>query len=705
MKQWFMNLRMSVKLLILIGVGVLSFLVFGLKTASVVNRVKIGGPIYNEIIAEEYALAESTLPSASLATLDWYMRRVALRVEAGEYDTAQMLFQKYQKARERFAEVSAELKQRSPEAYAVLPLESEPAKQYLQMLDNQFVPAMQQRDWQTVLRVQSESAVHLRKYEVLMEESEQRLLDLVKKNEANATAEVNASKWQLAAVATIALLIMGAIGFVSIRQILLSTRAVQHAAQQIAQGDLTARAALNTRDELGQMAQDLNRAIGSIAATLSQANQAAESVAQLAQLTSSDLEQVAHGAQQMTLAVNQSAQGTEQMAHEIQRSADNLNAIRAVAEEATRGADQTARAAQNGVLQMQEVTRVVQEVARGAEQTARAAQNGVGRLSAITERLRAGMQQLANAQQSIVQVNQAADQGRDALQQTQAMMHSVEQQARQSAQEIQNLAEMSTAIAGILQTIEEIARQTNLLALNAAIEAARAGEMGRGFAVVADEVRRLAERSAEAVRDIQRIIRQTIENTERAVQAMEQNLQQAQQGVAISEQATQEIDAILHAVNAIAQRMDESVGVMQTVQTEAETAIQDIAQIAAIAEQSSAGAQQMLASTETTSNALNEIAAIAQQSSAGAQEMLASLEQASTSMGQMAALSEEVAAGAEEVSAGVQEQAQAAAAINERMRTTTITAQQLIDAIRQFKLDAASEPSQSCETVLLYPAA
>ena len=79
---------------------------------------------------------------------------------------------------------------------------------------------------------------------------------------------------------------------------------------------------------------------------------------------------------------------------------------------------------------------------------------------------------------------------------------------------MKQISDASTKIADIISVIDGIAFQTNILALNAAVEAARAGEQGRGFAVVATEVRSLAGRSAEAAKEIKRLITDNVERVE-----------------------------------------------------------------------------------------------------------------------------------------------------------------------------------------------
>ena len=120
-----------------------------------------------------------------------------------------------------------------------------------------------------------------------------------------------------------------------------------------------------------------------------------------------------------------------------------------------------------------------------------------------------------------------------------------------SMQAVNRLAENSSSISSILETIKGIAEQTNLLALNAAIEAARAGEQGRGFAVVADEVRTLASRTQGSAREIEGLIGDVQKNIVSAVDTMEVNRSMVEKTVANSEQVNATLREIQISMNDI----------------------------------------------------------------------------------------------------------------------------------------------------------
>jgi methyl-accepting chemotaxis protein len=127
------------------------------------------------------------------------------------------------------------------------------------------------------------------------------------------------------------------------------------------------------------------------------------------------------------------------------------------------------------------------------------------------------------------QTDQSARQGMQVMQDTSAVMQSLETQMAAAVGNINDLAHQSQLINSIIQSISSIADQTNLLALNAAIEAARAGDQGRGFAVVADEVRQLASRTSAATAEIIEVVSRNQQLSQHAVAIIEDSQQQALQ--------------------------------------------------------------------------------------------------------------------------------------------------------------------------------
>ena len=139
-------------------------------------------------------------------------------------------------------------------------------------------------------------------------------------------------------------------------------------------------------------------------------------------------------------------------------------------------------------------------------------------LSARTEQTASNLQQAAAAMTQLTNtVNQTADSARTANQLASSASLVAGRGGEVVSQVVSTMDEINASskkIADIIGVIDGIAFQTNILALNAAVEAARAGEQGRGFAVVASEVRSLAQRSAEAAREIKSLIGSSVEKVE-----------------------------------------------------------------------------------------------------------------------------------------------------------------------------------------------
>jgi len=153
--------------------------------------------------------------------------------------------------------------------------------------------------------------------------------------------------------------------------------------------------------------------------------------------------------------------------------------------------------------------------------------------------------QTANQSARVAQVSlAAAEKGGQVVQNQIAGMNEIRTQIQDTSKRIKRLGESSMEIGEIVELISDITEQTNVLALNAAIQAASAGEAGRGFTVVAEEVQRLAERSGEATKQIEAIVKTIQADTQDAVAAMEKSTVGVVEGTKLSDAAGQALTEI-----------------------------------------------------------------------------------------------------------------------------------------------------------------
>ena len=327
------------------------------------------------------------------------------------------------------------------------------------------------------------------------------------------------------------------------------------ASERIAQGDLTTRASVTTKDELGQLAAAFNAMVDNLQHLIRAVTSIAEQVAASSQELAATSNEAEKAVSQIASTMTEFAEGSQQQALEMDRTLQVVDQLKdmsqAVAEKA------------------QAASALSAEMASAAESGGGAARNAVDKMNEIKDVTAA------------------------------------------TAEVVSALGEKSKQIGQILDVISGIAGQTNLLALNAAIEAARAGEQGRGFAVVADEVRKLAEQSQVATQHIANIVREIQNQTDEAIRAMDSGSGKVNEGVDVVQTAGRALQNILDKITSSVS----VIGDINAASNQQRRSMQDMVSsagyVAAIARQSSAGVQSTAAASEQVTGSIGDIASAA----------------------------------------------------------------------------------------------
>ncbi|MGZ5260766.1 MAG: methyl-accepting chemotaxis protein, partial [Burkholderiales bacterium] len=272
--------------------------------------------------------------------------------------------------------------------------------------------------------------------------------------------------------------------------------------------------------------------------------------------------------------------------------ADAVNSTVADLRGLVAGVTATAGQVAQGAASAQHIT---QQLLAAAQKQAQDIERAGGSVELITRSISEVSSSATQSAESARKSLATAERGADAVQSSVKSMNVIREQIQDTAKRIKRLGESSQEIGEIVELISDITEQTNVLALNAAIQAASAGEAGRGFAVVAEEVQRLAERSAEATKQIGALVKTIQTDTQDAVRAMEKSTEGVVQGARLSDAAGAALGEIERATRELSELV-QSIAVSTDMQVE-------------IAREVAGGMKQTLAITEQATRGVSQTAA------------------------------------------------------------------------------------------------
>jgi twitching motility protein PilJ len=375
------------------------------------------------------------------------------------------------------------------------------------------------------------------------------------------------------------------------KQVTRSVRDLQSNFEQVAQGNMSARATVSSQDELGTLSSSFNYMLQSVVTSNSEAQRKAR-----------DMELAKDELQRQVIRLLDDVEGAARgdLTVKAEVTADVLGAVADSFNLTIDSLRQIVQQVQVAAVQVNQGSTESEAFARRLSSDALSQAEELAVTVNSVQMMTASIKRVAESARESEEVARTASstalRGGEAVERTVAGIQEIRETVAESTRKVKRLAESSQQISQIVSVISQIASRTNLLALNASIEAARAGESGKGFAIVADEVRQLADRSAKALKEIEQIVLQIQSETGSVMAAMEQGTQQVIAGTKLAEEAKRSLDDIIQ----VSSRIDALVRSITTdtiEQRETSKAVTEVMQSVEIQAQSTSQEAQKVSSS------------------------------------------------------------------------------------------------------------
>lgn len=329
--------------------------------------------------------------------------------------------------------------------------------------------------------------------------------------------------------------------------------------QRAENGDLTVKAAINTKDELEDLAHSFNRM--------------------------------------------------------IQRQREIVTNIGGHTEQLTASSQELAASSEEINASSQDIIKSIQKISEDFDMQNNSIVNTSEVLVQLSSRVNLAQKKAIVTKENSDETMSTANNGRIKVKETVEAINSISVSAEETAHVLSVLQELSKKVEGIINTINDISDQTNLLALNASIEAARAGEHGKGFSVVAEEVRKLSEASNMGANQISTLVKEMVKEINSAVKSMDNNKKVIERGVIIANDTDDAFITIIRSVEQMVGDINKIVEITEDEVASSEQIIKLIDTVASTSENTAASNEEIAAASEQQCAAIENLTYTSQECS------------------------------------------------------------------------------------------
>lgn len=720
-------LRIKTKMMFLLAVVFLGFALSVFLGYSTISTVKIGGAIYGKIITakdsiEQIVLLESSLNQIRAEIGNYIDETDADKMQTIENDITALI----EKINASFESVA---KMMTSEEMQLAILDSQSTwVEFADTMQKEVIVAVKagERSKARELATTVQKMRYDRFYEQVGSTIDTLKLE-ISELEGNTNALVKRKIITAGSIITVLFLVVMISVLVISSSITKPLFSGVSFAQAVASGDLSRDLEVESRDEIGDLANALNTMVANLKEMIGKIRETSEQVTSAAGQISENSIHLTNAAHSQASAAETTSDTMVQIAGSIQTIAGNADSLASNAEQVSvsiqelgASSEQVAKSAETMASSVAETSATIEQMTVSIEKVAKSTEvlaSSVSETSSTIEQMTVSIDQVAGNSQELqkivvdsattieqmaASINQvarnvadvdvvaksAAKEGNEGIlagRQAAAGMARVADVIDKTSASILNLGKRSEEIGGIVKVINEIADQTNLLALNAAIEAARAGDAGRGFAVVAEEVRKLAERSMVATMEIAQVIRQVQADTNDSVKYGEIASREAKTSMELTTISGNSIENIVASIEQTSSLMS------------------DIAKMTA--EQGKASSQVIL-SVERMQQATEIVANAAREQAVGGRQIRQAVERMNHITQEVTVATREQAAGGRQIMAAVENMNQITGQVSIATREQSLSARQIVTAVNsmasmtQIVANATAEQKKGGEMVV-----